>query len=181
MKKVLVSIVRELSSFFFIFFKPRTLFNRIKIKPSPFMPIVIFLSVVVLTIFQKISLESKALKIVFFSLLVFLFYLFILFLKSSIILIGIKLLKGNSDFDLLFVAFTYSLAPFIIAYSFRWIFPLDPFHSGNIAINVLIMLLARIYYIILSILAISILANFSYGKSILAFLPWLIIWFFLGL
>lgn len=188
MKETLTSLIEDLKFFLFIFYKPKKLFNYIKSKPRPFIPILIFLSLMILTFlliasfFQERELSnSKSIRIIFFTLFAFIFYLFILFFKSLLISIGIKLLKGKCDSELLYIAFMYCMTPFLLAFSVLLLFPITQLNIWNIMVCVFAMTLARLYEIILSIVAISALADFSYGKSVLVFLPWLIIWIFIGI
>lgn len=187
MGKVLVSFLEDLKFFILIFFKPRKLFDHIKINPKPFIPVLIFSALMILTFLMILSFfqkkpptNSREIKIIFFSVLAGIFYLFTIFLKSSVISIGIKLLRGYFDFDLLFIAFVYCMTPYLIAFTVYLLFPIPSFSIINIFLNVLAITLARFYEVILSIIAISTLSNFSYWKSFLVFLPWLIVWFFIG-
>lgn len=188
MKRGLMSLTEDLKIFLFIFFNPRRLFNHIKTKPRPFIPALIFLSLILLTYLMILNLfrekphsNFKEVNMILLSLFACIFYISILYLKTVIVSIGIRILKGNYDFDLLYIAFIYCLTPFLFAFSIFLLFPWRSFNILNILISVLAIIFARLSEIVLSIVAISSLSNLSYWKSILVFLPWLIIWIFIGL
>lgn len=162
-----------LNLFVWFFVEPTRLFRYIKDNPkSALIAIVsIFLSLMVLfaikpnPMLKSTSHEFSNLYPMFFFMTVIAF-LTVITLETLLISMIVKFLKVTVNFRTSFTAFFYCRLPYLLE---NTIFVLFPILLSQFLM--LIIIIVKIWEIVLSIIAISVIFNFSYKKSILVYLP----------
>lgn len=176
MKKQLEIIWKNLKVLMHIFVKPKIAFSSIRDNPNLVVAVIIIISIVSIGLYAGRNspiLKSKSVEFVHLYIIVMFIisttaYLIYLSLKTLIILIISSFPKEKGTFRALFVAFTYCMFPALLGSTIPLIFP--QIYPGILYISKVIIF--KIWEVALSIVAISVLFNFTYKKSLLVYLPW---------
>lgn len=188
MKSLFNKIIENLKLLAWIFFRPKKFFTHISKRISLTIPIVILITILMGPIFaikrfpilKSRTIEWSATSSLFSAIFVGSVGICILILglvlESLVILLTARLLKGKIKFKSLFFALLYCMwPPWLVEFG---IFLLFPALITSVFPD-LISIILDVWEVILSIIAVSVLFNFSYKKSIGVFLPWALIRFLL--